>query len=147
MKLRRLVVIVSLTLIVALLASMGTACTSEEQKTQNEAEAVIEDYIEASYLQDAVSARGCLHSIALAEFREDDWPLAQVLPALFEDIDDFDLEFSPFKEGQFDSTPLISVECRISSRVEEGHWALDFFLVEEQGEWRILGWQQAILSD
>jgi len=145
MKLRKPLVIVSLALVVALLAASGVACTPKEQRIQEEGEAVIWQYIEAAFYQDADSVRDCLHSIALQEFDENDWTMPLVLEQLYTDIDEIELEFAPYEERSFEDIPLITIKCR--TPFEGGDLELEFWLAEEEGELKVLGWQQAAFPE
>jgi len=147
MKLIRLIVIGRLLLVVVLLASVASACVSP----LHPAEAVVQEYIEASILQDRDRAIECLESSLAAQLKEDDWVFSRAIRGLLKlkDVDEVRLHFDPWekasatlKSGEH-ITPVI-VPCQVLYPDGTLCWALKFYLAEEQGVWKIFGWEQDI---
>ena len=139
MKSRRLILVGSLLFIAVLLTSAAAACVSPRHK----GEAVVQEYIEASILQDRDRALNCVHSsLAPKLFEEDDWVFSTALRGLLKDVDKFQLHFDPVEEGYIEDIPIVLIRCQVLWDSDEHYWALKFVLVEEQGEWKIYGWLQ-----
>lgn len=145
MKLTRSIVIGRLLLIVVLLASVASACVSPLRPAQ----AVVQEYIEASILQDSDRALECLESsYAAAQLKEDDWVFPKAIRGLLKDVDKLQLHFDPWEKASAtlksgEVITLVVVPCQVLYP-DGTYWAFNFYLAEEQGVWKIWLYEQDI---